>query len=114
MPTLLTVFGMRFFFYLDEHQPIHVHVDCNGKKAKIALEPTVCLVYNHGLKEQELKKAIETCAIYRDDFIAECLAYLCYAKRNLHTTAFLDVEEIDENTLSRLRAQIQQRSVLVN
>ena len=55
MPTLLITFGMRFFFYLDEHQPIHVHVDCNGKKAKIALEPMVCLVYNHGLKEQELK-----------------------------------------------------------
>ena len=54
MPTLLITFGMRFFFYLDEHQPIHVHVDCNGKKAKIALEPMVC-----------------TCAIYRDDFIAE-------------------------------------------
>ena len=71
MPTLLITFGMRFFFYLDEHQPIHVHVDCNGKKAKIALEPKVDLVYNHGLKEQELKKAIDTCAIYRDDFITE-------------------------------------------
>lgn len=71
MPTLLTLFGLRFFFYLDEHSPIHVHVDCNGKKAKIALEPSVSLVYNHGLKEQELKKAIDTCCIYRDDFIAE-------------------------------------------
>lgn len=71
MPTLLITFGMRFFFYLDEHQPIHVHVDCNGNKAKIALEPSVSLVYNHGLKEQELKKAIDTCVIYREDFIAE-------------------------------------------
>ena len=71
MPTLLITFGMRFFFYLDEHQPIHVHVDYNGKKAKIALEPTVALVYNHGLKDQELKKAIGTCVLYRDDFIAE-------------------------------------------
>ena len=71
MPSPLITFGMRFFFYLDEPQPIHVHVDYNGKKAKIALEPMVCLVYNHGLKEQELKKAIDTCAIYRDDFIAE-------------------------------------------
>ena len=26
MPTLLTIFGLRFFFYLDEHEPIHVHV----------------------------------------------------------------------------------------
>lgn len=70
MPTLLITFGMRFFFYLDEHQPIHVHVDYK-KKAKIALEPTVALVYNHGLKDQELKKAIGTCVLYRDDFITE-------------------------------------------
>ena len=71
MPTLLTIFGMRFYFYLDEHEPIHVHIDANGKKAKIALEPEVSLVYNHGLKEQELRKAIETCRIYQEDFITE-------------------------------------------
>ena len=46
-------FGMRFYFYLDEHEPIHVHINANGKKAKIALEPEVSVVYNHGLKEQE-------------------------------------------------------------
>ena len=71
MPDIFTYFGFIFSFYSNEHEPIHVHVDCNGKKAKIALEPSVSLVYNHGLKEQELKKAIETCAIYRDDFIVE-------------------------------------------
>ena len=47
MPTLFTVFGIRFYFYLDEHLPIHVHVDCGGKKAKIE------------------------CALYRMDFISE-------------------------------------------
>ena len=71
MPTLLTIFGMRFYFYLDEHEPIHVHINANGKKAKIALEPEVYVVYNHGLKEQELRKAIETCRIYREDFVTE-------------------------------------------
>ena len=71
VPTLLTIFGLRFYFFLDEHEPIHVHVNANGKKAKIALEPEVSVVYNHGLKEQELKKAIETCRIYREDFITE-------------------------------------------
>ncbi len=55
MPTLLTIFGMRFYFFLDEHEPIHVHIKSGGNKAKIALEPHVSLVYNHGLKEQELK-----------------------------------------------------------
>ena len=71
MPTLLTIFGMRFYFYLDEHAPMHVHINAAGKKAKIALEPEVSVVYNHGLKEQELRKAIETCRIYREDFITE-------------------------------------------
>ncbi|MBR3493725.1 MAG: DUF4160 domain-containing protein [Bacteroidales bacterium] len=48
MPTLLITFGMRFFFYLDEHQPIHVHVDCNGKKAKIALDQRLTLYSTTG------------------------------------------------------------------
>ena len=56
---------------MDEHQPIHVHVMCSGKKAKIALDPDITIVYNHGLKEQEMKKALETCEIYREDFITE-------------------------------------------
>ena len=71
MPTLLMIFGLRFFFYLDEHEPIHVHVNANGKLAKIALEPEISLVYNHGLKEQEIKKAIDTCKTYREEFINE-------------------------------------------
>lgn len=71
MPTLLTIFGLRFFFYLDEHEPIHVHVVCNGKLAKIELEPQIRIVYNHGLKEKEMKKAVDTCNTYKEDFISE-------------------------------------------
>ena len=71
MPTLLIIFGIRFYFYLDEHLPIHVHVACNGKKAKIELELEIRVVYNHGLKEQEMKKALDTCVAYKDDFINE-------------------------------------------
>ena len=65
------IFGLRFFFYLDGHEPIHVHVNANRKLAKIALEPEISLVYNHGLKEQEIKKAIDTCKTYREEFINE-------------------------------------------
>ena len=71
MPTLLRIFGLRFFFYLDEHLPIHVHVECGGKLAKIEIEQDVKVVYNHGLKEQELRTAVDTCSIYRENFIAE-------------------------------------------
>ena len=34
MPTLLRIFGLRFFFYLDEHLPIHLHVECGVKLAE--------------------------------------------------------------------------------
>ena len=40
---------------MDEHLPIHVHVEHGGKLAKIELEPEIRVVYNHGLKEGELK-----------------------------------------------------------
>lgn len=71
MPTLLYVFGIGFFFYLDEHEPVHVHITYGGKKAKIELVPKVRIVYNHGLKEQTLKKALATCENYREEFITE-------------------------------------------
>lgn len=71
MPTLLIAFGIRFFFYLDEYEPIHVHVSYGGKRAKIELVPEVRIVYNHGLKEQVIKKAVATCDNYREDFIVE-------------------------------------------
>ena len=71
MPTLLTIFGLRFFFYLDEHEPIHVHVASNGKLAKIELEPQIRIVYNHGLNEQEMKKVVDTCKTYKEDFVKE-------------------------------------------
>lgn len=71
MPTLLITFGIRFFFYLDEHEPIHVHVSYEGKKAKIELVPQVNVVYNHGLKEQTLKKAVATYENFKNEFVAE-------------------------------------------
>ena len=70
MPTLLYAFGIRFFFYLDEHEPIHVHISYGGKKAKIELEPEVRIVYNHGLKDNTLKKAITICENYKEEFVA--------------------------------------------
>ncbi|MBE6243946.1 MAG: DUF4160 domain-containing protein [Bacteroidales bacterium] len=27
MPTILFLFGLRFFFYSEEHLPVHVHVE---------------------------------------------------------------------------------------
>lgn len=39
MPEILRMFGMRFFFYSREHEPIHVHVKNADGKAKFDILP---------------------------------------------------------------------------
>ena len=47
MPTIFILFGFRFMFYANDHEPIHVHVVKGDIRAKFSL--------NHGLKPAELK-----------------------------------------------------------
>lgn len=68
MPTLLYLFGLRFFFYSDEHLPIHVHVQSSDGKAKINVE-TGLVMENNGLKPKDLSRAIGAVRQYREDFI---------------------------------------------
>ncbi len=68
MPTLLFIFGLRFFFYSEEHLPIHVHVQNSDGKAKIDVLTGVILE-NNGLKPRDLKKAEDAVRLYREDFI---------------------------------------------
>lgn len=69
MPTLMNVFGLRFFFYSEEHLPMHVHIQNSDGKAKIALNPDVVLVENHGIKPHDIKRAIEIARMYQMEFI---------------------------------------------
>ena len=69
MPTLLTIFGLRFWFYSDDHSPIHVHVENSDGRAKIVLDPIVVVVKNEGMKPKDLKKAKTLCETFKEDFI---------------------------------------------
>jgi len=69
MPTLLNIFGLRFFFYSDEHKPIHVHIENSDGKAKINLVSTIELVENRGIKTKDIKKALAVIELYKEDFI---------------------------------------------
>lgn len=71
MPTVLFIFGIRFFFYPNDHEPIHVHIEYQGNSAKIQVEPEIVVIENHGLKSQIIKKALDTVAFYRDDIVEE-------------------------------------------
>ena len=53
MPTIFTLFGLRFMFYSDDHEPVHVHICNSGREAKYNVQPMM-MVYNHGFKKHEL------------------------------------------------------------
>lgn len=58
MPEILRMFGMRFFFYSREYEPIHVHVKSADGNAKFEILPEgIVLVKNEGLKPKDIKAA---------------------------------------------------------
>ncbi|MEM6261826.1 MAG: DUF4160 domain-containing protein [Bacteroidota bacterium] len=59
MPVILRVDGYRFYFYTQEHLPIHVHVAKGGAEAKVHLEPTVVVIKNYGFTPREMKKIMK-------------------------------------------------------
>lgn len=61
MPILFIFFGLRFMFYSNDHEPIHIHV-VKGKgkikeHAKFSVIPEIKLIENQGLQINELKMA---------------------------------------------------------
>lgn len=64
VPTVFTKEGFRFFFYSNDHEPVHVHVRLGGGEAVFAIEGQVELRESAGLKLQELRRAQELAEEY--------------------------------------------------
>ena len=71
MPTLLILFGLRFYFYVNDHKPIHIHVESSEGEAKFEIENEIILVYNHGLKLKDIRLAQSILEENRENFINE-------------------------------------------
>lgn len=69
MPTIFEIFGLRFFFYSNEHRPIHVHVAKGEDDAKIEIESEIKLISNHGLKAKDVKRALDLVRIYKEEIV---------------------------------------------
>ena len=69
MPTILVIFGLRFYFYASEHLPIHVHLENGDGTAKIALEPEIDLIENNGINPRDIKRAMSIVEHYKEEFI---------------------------------------------
>jgi hypothetical protein len=61
MPTLFIFFGMRFVFYSNDHEPVHIHVIKGKGRVKeyaiFQVSPEITLLENNGLKPNEVKMA---------------------------------------------------------
>lgn len=55
MPTIKNVYGYRFFFYSNDHEPPHIHIEKDSSTAKFLLNP-VELLYSKGFKATELSQ----------------------------------------------------------
>ena len=69
IPTILIIFGLRFYFFANEHLLINAHLENADDLAKIALEPEIKLVGNNGIKAKDIKRAMNIVEEYKEEFI---------------------------------------------
>ena len=76
MPEVFREAGFRFFFYSDDHLPIHIHVMCGDVEAKFKVEATgAVLLSNYGFNAKELKKSKQLIEVNLDKIITCWIQY---------------------------------------
>lgn len=70
MPTVFEKDGFRFFFYSNDHRPIHVHVRKGGGEAVFVVEGDVELRESAGMKLKDLSRAEDLAKEFREAIIA--------------------------------------------
>ncbi|MEA3330323.1 MAG: DUF4160 domain-containing protein [Campylobacterota bacterium] len=57
MPTILKIDGYRFFFFSDEHNPEHIHIEKADSYARIEIG-SLKVTDSYNLNSKELKKLL--------------------------------------------------------
>ena len=68
MPTVLRIDGYRFFFFSDEHLPLHIHVEKAECYLRVELE-NLKLTNNYGFSYKEVQKIVAIIEENRIDLI---------------------------------------------
>jgi len=55
MPTVLRIGGYRFFFFSDEHLPMHIHIEKADSYVRIEIE-TLKVTDSYNISHKEVKK----------------------------------------------------------
>jgi hypothetical protein len=58
LPTILKIDGYRFFFFSDEHNPQHIHIEKADAYARVELD-TLEVTDRYNLNSKELKKLLK-------------------------------------------------------
>lgn len=69
MPTVLRINGYRFFFYSNEHLPIHIHIEKDEKTAKFNLQP-IEIIYTRRFKASEISE-IRKLVVENSEFLIQ-------------------------------------------
>ena len=57
MPTIFKIDGYRFFFFSDEHTPVHIHIEKADSYARIEID-SLKVTDSYNLNSKELKKLL--------------------------------------------------------
>lgn len=76
MPQVFEKDGFKFFFYSNDHRPIHVHVRKGDGEAIFNVEGTVELRESYGMKVRELARAEELAEENRSIILEKWNEYL--------------------------------------
>ena len=68
MPTVLKINGFRFFFFSDEHLPMHIHVEKADGYMRVELE-TMKMTHSYKFSKNDEKKIIALIEEHRQNFI---------------------------------------------
>ena len=75
MPIIFIYLGLKFLFYSNDHEPIHVHVISGEAEAKFSVDPEINLIENRGLKQRDIRHAVMAIEENRDIIIERWKEY---------------------------------------
>ena len=58
MPTILRIDGFRFFFFSNEHEPEHIHIEKGDMYARIEIQ-SLKVTDSYNASSKDMKKIIE-------------------------------------------------------
>jgi hypothetical protein len=76
MPVVFQKEGFKFFFYSNDHEPVHIHVRKGGGEAVFNVAEEIELRESQGLKIKELSKAQELAESHKEIIIKKWYEHL--------------------------------------